>query len=189
MLDEEGRTRLKLKVCCYYFVYIYEYVMPVRTFESESYFVFKRVTTISPFTSLTGGEYYSMASQERWGGKWNTRKQRPHRKMVRRQVRITVNTDAEVVTLCTFRSSKLAVLSTACPSTWETKCLMFTKLLSRETTTTCSSGRVPDYRDRLCSKPNSHSGNSHIPLLYCRLLLRTKSGTNTFSLELQNMSC
>lgn len=51
------------------------------------------------------------------------------------------------------------VLSAACPSTWGTKCLMFTKLPSRETTTTCSSDRVPDCRDRLCSKPSSRSGN------------------------------
>lgn len=52
----------------------------------------------------------------------------------------------------------------ACPSTWGTKCSMFTKRLSRETTTTCSSVRALDCRDRLCSKPNSHSGN--MPLLY-----------------------
>lgn len=40
------------------------------------------------------------------------------------------------------------------------RCLMFTKRLSRETTTTCSSDREQDCRDRLCSKPNSHSGNA-----------------------------
>lgn len=58
------------------------------------------------------------------------------------------------------------ILATACPSTWETKCLMFTKLLSRETTTTCLSDRALDCRDRLCSKPNSHSGKTVTPLLW-----------------------
>lgn len=54
----------------------------------------------------------------------------------------------------------LFFLAAACPSTWGMRCLMFTKLLSRETTTTCSSDRVLDCRDRLFSRPNSHSGNA-----------------------------
>lgn len=134
--------------------------MPVSTFESESYFVIKQVTRVYSFASPTGGEYYSVASQERRGGKWNTGEQRTHCQVVWRQVRITVKLDVGVVTLCIFRALKLAVFATACPSTWETRCLMFTKLLSRETTTICSSGRELVYRDRLCSKPNSHSGNT-----------------------------
>lgn len=62
--------------------------------------------------------------------------------------------------LCPFNAFKCPILVTACPSIWGMKCLTFTKLLSRETTTTCLSDRVPDCKDRLSSKPNSHSGNA-----------------------------
>lgn len=76
-----------------------------------------------------------------------------------------VKLDVGVITLnrtCSVISVVLNVfffLVAACPSTWGTKYLMFTKRLSRETTTTCSYDKAPDCRDRLCSKPNSHSGN------------------------------
>lgn len=65
----------------------------------------------------------------------------------------TCSVPSVVLNVCSF-------LAAACPSTWGTKCLMFTKRLSRETTTTCSYDKAPDCRDRLCSKPNSHSGNT-----------------------------
>lgn len=82
--------------------------------------------------------------------------------------------------LCTFYAFKCLFLAAACPSTWETRCLMFTKLLCRETTTTCSSDRALDCRDRLYSKPNSHSGNT-ITCHCCvvdGLLLRPESHTD-----------
>lgn len=66
---------------------------------------------------------------------------------------------------------KCLFLAAACPSTWGTKCSMFTKPLSRETTTTCSYDKALDCRDRLCLKPNSHSGNTVNYMLPGMLLL------------------
>lgn len=51
-------------------------------------------------------------------------------------------------------------LVAACLYTWGMKCLMFTKRLSRVTTTTCLYDRVLGCRDRQCSKPNLLSGNA-----------------------------
>lgn len=128
-------------------------------------FVMSRVTRVYS-SSPTGGEYNSVESKERRGGKWNTREQRTHCQMVWWQVCNMSSwmlglLHCELDMLCTFPCiwNFFLFLATACPSTWGMKCLTFTKLLSKETTTTCSSDRARGCRDRLCSKPNSHSGN------------------------------
>ena len=118
---------------------------------------------------LTGGKYHPVESQERWGGKRNKREQRTYCQMVRWQVSVTSrwmlgSGHCEQNVLCVWHAFKFPTLTTACPFTWGTKCLMFTKLLSRETTTTCSSDRALDCKDRLFSKPSSRSGNTLICL-------------------------
>lgn len=113
------------------------------------------------FSSLSGGEYDQVEGEEGRGGNWDAREQRTHRQMVRRQVSVT-SVRTMLTLYCTVGrmcSVTWPVLFAACPSTWGTKCLTFTKLLFRETTTTCSSDRVLDCRDRPSSRPSWPSGD------------------------------
>lgn len=177
MLDEEGRTRLKLKVCsppCVYDACRYMW-WPILLWRERPEFILSLLQVENTI-------------------RWRAKKDEEGNETRESNARIVKWSDGRCVCyvelgveLCTYRAFKKKCLSlaTACPSTWGTRCLMFTKLLSRETTTTCSSDRALGCRDRLCSKPNSHSGNAGTR--HCcigdRLLLRPPDA------EAKTMSC
>ncbi len=155
--------------------------MLVSTFGSDCFVFLKRVTRV---------DFLSHRWRIQFGGEpRETRREMKHERAMHAlsngpmagvcYVTLAVGGYYTVSRTCSVLSVlfKCRFLAAACPSTWGTKCLMFTKLLSKETTTTCSSVRALDCRDRLCSKPNSHSGN--IVTCHCcvgdRLLLRPES--------------
>lgn len=160
MLDEEGRTRLKLKACISPHICVWLCLLSVYIWTSgRSWFCLWWIRVC--FCFLSGGEYDQVEGEEGRGGNWDTREQRTHRQMVRRQVSVT-SVRTMLTLYCTVGrmcSVTWPVLFAACPSTWGTKCLTFTKLLFRETTTTCSSDRVLDCRDRPSSRPSWPSGD------------------------------
>lgn len=81
MLDEEGRTRLKLKVCVCVDEHTYSSLWRWNVFFACLYILMHTVLFL-----VTGGKYNSVASQKGRGGKWNAREQRTYCQMVWWQV-------------------------------------------------------------------------------------------------------
>lgn len=154
MLDEEGRTRLKLKVCLSMWMSALGFLLELKCIFLPVLFYADCLLSCCRWKIRFGGEPKG------------TRRETKHE----RATPVLSNGLMEGVCYRQFahcKQDKVVVVFffkrtffSACPSTWGMKCLTFTKHLCRETTTTCSYDRVLVCRDKLSSKPNSHSGNT-----------------------------
>lgn len=182
MLDEEGRTRLKLKVCLSAWM---------------SLFVWACLFTLKCYYSIFLSAFSNavcLVSGRRWKIQFGGEPKRMRREMkcerathvlwnglmagVCCQLDCMYNVNKKVIFLFWF-----TFLLLACPSIWGMKCLTFTKHLCKETTTTCSYDRVLACRDKLSSKPNSPSGNAGNYIFKCfRLFLFSVNNNGSFDL-------